>query len=874
MKNRPPRLAQKFFSWYCRNHLHDSILGDIDEQYFQNRKKYGPWRAKLIYWLVVFQFINRFTLQRENPSKIYYSYGMIKNNLISSLRFLSRNKDFTLINLFGLTIGFTCFVFILFFTNREHSFDQFHKNKDQVYRVNFSFQDNAGNVTSLVNSPPALAAGLGNKFPEIKRISRMRYAMNCMLTNGDVSFYEDHGFYADSLFLETLQFEMIHGDPKSALDQPNNIVISEDLALKYFNKTNAIGETLELNNSTKLNVTGILSTLPTNSHLNFNFLISFSTYTVPEGYSSDLTSWSWLGFLTYIELTPGSSAPTLEAKLIQHFKDLNPNNPNPLKPQIQNLSDIYLGSTGMADDLASHMRSGNAMYVKVLLIIGILVLVIAGFNFTNLTNALSLNRSKSSGIRKVLGANRFNIIIQMLSESLMLALICLTLAIVISMLVFPYASTYMNWEFVPGLEELLILLPLLITSGLITGIIAGLYPAVVLSGFDIIKSLKGTLKIGSRNPFQFKHALVIVQFAIAIGFISATIIISRQVQYLLEKDTGYNSENTVLIKMLPEELSQNFESFKQELAKNSEVLNVSRSERVVGDPWPWSIMRETTQSPEESKRVFFNLTDYDYFETMGIALLEGRTFSKQHSNDETRSIIINKKAAEYLDIENPVGKQVHFFEIDGPRTIIGVVENFNYTSLHQEIGPAVAIMPFIDLEYMYVKFGSGNPAQQIALLESSWNEISPDSPLAWRFLEDNLNSMYQSEEKLSALIQIFSMLSILLACLGLFGIVAFMVNSRMKEFGVRKVLGASIQSLYSLLATKYVYYTLIAMVVILPVVHYSMNNWLENFAYHIDPHWLIYPISTLAMLLMILITISFHTVKAAKANPIRLLRDE
>ena len=873
-KNQPPRLAKRFFSWYCRNHLRESILGDLEERFYYNQQKHGTWRAKWLFWIGVLRFINRFTLKKDRYSINYYTSSMFKNNLISSLRFLKKNKGFTLINTFGLTLGFTSVLLILVFVRYEFSFDQFHPNSENVFRVNFSFKDNAGNVTTLVNSPPALAPGIAGKFPEIDKISRMRYAMNCLLANGDVRFYEDHGYYADSLFLEILQFELVAGDPLAALDQPNTIVITEEMALKYFNDPNPLGATLLLNNEVPLKVTGILSSLPSNSHLNFDFLLSFSTYILPDGYASDLTSWSWLGFLTYMELKPNVDPVLVQKKLAQHFQDLDPDNPTPMIPVVQILTDIYLGSTDMADDLASHIRSGNRFSVNALTIVALLILVIAGFNFSNLTHALSINRSKATGVRKVLGASKRSVISQLLTESLLLTLICLIMSVGILMLLFPAISSYMRWEFSLGLEEIIRLVPIMLAASLFIGSIAGFYPALVLARFDISQSLKGTLKIGSRNPLQLKNVLVMLQLSISIGLIATAFVMTQQINYLSTKNTGYDAENVVLVKMLPEEMSQYFETFKEQLVQQASVVSVSRSERVVGEPWPWSIILRTDQDPENSKRVFFNQADYDYFQTMGIPIHEGRAFSREHVNDPNRSIIINKFAADYLELEDPVGKQVHFFEMDGPRTIVGVVEDFNYTSLHTEIGPAVMILPFIDLEHMYIRFTPGNLQSQIETLESSWEQVSPGSPLSWRFLDDNLDQLYQSEEKLSTMIQVFSGLAILLACLGLFGIVAFMINNQIKEFGIRKVLGASIGSLYVLFTKKYIYQLLLAMVAVFPIVHYLLNQWLADFAYHIEINWLIYPLATLMMMLLVLVTISFQTLKAAQANPTELLRDE
>lgn len=876
MKINPPRLAQRFFSWYCRNQLHDSILGDLDEQFHQNLITHSVLTAKLLYWVNVFQFINRHTLRRDrfHTSYNYYSTSMIKNNVISSLRFFGRNKGFTMINIIGLTLGFGSFLLILLYVNHELSFDQFHENKEDVYRINFSFQDNGGNVTTLVNSPPALAPGIRDKYPELEKISRMRYAANSLLANGDIQFYEDNGFFADSLFLEILQFELASGDRNTALDLPNSIVITEELALKYFNDQNPIGATLVFNNSIPLKITGILSSIPSNSHLDFNFLISFPTYMIPEGYASDLTSWSWLGFLTYIKLKPDTDPRLFETKLAQHFQELDPEDPTPMLPIIQSLSDIYLDSSGMSDDLASHIRSGSRFNIDMLSVIAILILAVAGFNFSNLSHALSINRGKSIGVRKVLGATRKNIISQMMSESFILTFICSILSLTVLVAFFPDISQFLSWEFSLGFVDLLPMIPTLLIAGALVGIVSGSYPAFMLAKFDTIKSLKGTLKIASRNPLQAKNVLVTLQFAISIGLIVAASIISQQIHYLQNYETGYNAENIVLIKALPEEMSSSFEAYKEKLVQNTSVTEVSRSDRVVGDIWPFSVIQRTDEGPESSKRIFYNQADYDFFKTMGISVQDGRTFSKDHINDPLNSVVINRQAAKLLNLEDPVGKQVHFFEQDGPRTIIGIVDDFNYSSLHQEVGPAAIILPFIDLEYMYVRFNGGNPRAHITLLENTWQEVSEGSAIEWRFLDDRLMQLYQSEEQLAKIIQAFSILVVLLACLGLYGIVTFMINNRIKEIGVRKVLGASVPALYSLFTKTYFYQIVLAMILIFPLVNYFLNNWLKEFAYRIDIDVRVYLFAALLLAFLTFASVTFQILKSARANPTQLLRHE
>ena len=335
---KPPRLAEAFLNWFCADEVQETLLGDLYELYEQRIEASGKWKADLYFLLEVIDVCRPFAWKK----KIFLStnFGiMFQHHFKIAWRQFFRQKAFTFINIFGLTLGFSSFLLILFFVNHERSYDQFHTNSERIFRVNFAFQDNAGNVTTLVNSPPALAPGIQGQFAGLEKVSRLRYTMNCLFSHEEVHFYEDHGYYADSLFLEILQFDLLSGNIETVLDQPNSIVITEDLARKYFNDPDPVGETILFNNTISLKITGVLANIPENSHLDFNFLISFSTYTVPDGYASDLTSWGWLGFLTYVKLKPNSDPIRFEADLTQLFKDLNPDNPNPMRPIVQNLSD-------------------------------------------------------------------------------------------------------------------------------------------------------------------------------------------------------------------------------------------------------------------------------------------------------------------------------------------------------------------------------------------------------------------------------------------------------------------------------------------------------------------------------------------------------
>jgi putative ABC transport system permease protein len=798
---------------------------------------------------------------------------MLKNNIISSFRFLKRNKEFAIINILGLIFGLASFLVILYYVNHELSFDDFHQNHENIYRVNFSYQDNSGNKTTLVNSPPALGPETQGMFPELAKISRLRYTGNSLLASGERSFYEEYGYYADSLFLEIFSFDFVFGDRTTALDQPNSIVLTADLANKYFDKKNPVGSIL-LYNNIPLKVTGVITSVPSSSHLDFDFLISFSTYIVPDGYASDLSSWTWLGFLTYVELNNGSNPKDFQAKINEYIRSISPENRNPMKSIVQNLSDIYLESGGMTDDLASHIRSGSQTNTYSLIAIAILILIIAGFNFSNLSNAIALKRIKPIGIKKIHGAQRQSIFIELMTETFTIIISCLIFAYLLSISIFPRLAFLMNWDFELDYYELISTFPVLIIVILILTLLAGLYPAILLSGYNIQSALKGEVKVGNRSFFQLKNILVMLQFSISIGLISATLILFQQINHLRNQPVGFNSENVVTIRLLPQEMSSNFEVYKERLLQYSDVLEVSRSDRMVGTAWPFSSILRVDEDPEQQKIVYFNLVDYDYIRTLGIHLTEGRAFSKKYSTDVNNAVIINQKAADLLGLENPLGVQVHFFNQEGPRTIIGVVDDFNYTSLHQGIGPLAMILPFIELEYMYVRLAPGDIGETIELLERTWMEVSSGAPFEWRFLEDNLNRLYTSEEKLSSLVAILSALAVVLACLGLYGMVSYIVNNRIKEFGVRKVLGASSLSLYGLFIKQLVYQIIIAMIIVIPLLIYYLDAWLQKFAYRIEIQWWVFILATFLLMLIAFISMISQMIKLKKTNPANILRHE
>ncbi len=876
LSKRPPGWAERFFEFYCRDELSESILGDLQERFHHDCQKLGKMRAQLNYCLNILRFMNRYTLRKTRYSQ-HQNKGfgiMLYHHLQTAYRHLAKHKLYTALNIFGLAIGLASCLLIAKFLVNELSYDRFHDNTETIHRINTHFAGNSGALTKMVNTPPALIPGLGNVFPEVEKSTRLRYVTRVLLEQGDTRFYETNGFYADSLFLEIFSFPLVSGSRSTALDQPNSIVMSEAMASKYFGDDDPFGKRINLNNEVTLKVTGVLAAMPTNSHLQFDFLISFPTYEVPEGYFSDLSSWSWLGFLSYLQLKEDVDPAAMEGKLEQLYRDNTSENRADYHFNVQPLGDIYLGSGALVDDLASNLQGGNPVTLYALGIVALLILLIASFNFMNLSVAVSVSRAKEIGLRKMLGANNGGIIVQLLTESIVLATGALAIAYLLGVLAFPYVSEMMEWHIGIDWTQVLLSFPLALTIVALLGVLAGAYPAFILSGNRALAALKKDVRSGLRSGYGLRKLLIVLQFSISVALIASTIVVTKQIAHLSDHELGFDRENVLIVKLLPQDMAEHYQTLKKELLKKSFITSISRGERSMGDPWPVNNLLVDGQHESEVKQILGNHVGVDFIKTMGITIKEGRSFSEEFSADRTNSIILSEKAVDYLGLDEPIGKKVWYFPLDGPRTVIGVVEDFNFLSLHHEVSPMVLIMPFIDVDYMFVRLSQESIGQKIAALQAAWRETAPGVPLDFQFLDSRLNKLYDKEENLSSLISVFSGLAVMLACLGLYGLIAFSVSRRRKEAGIRKVLGASMISIMVRFSRQYIVLIALASLIAIPLAQYLLNYWLEGFAYRIEIGWWVYFASTTALILLAIITISHQAISAALVNPVTVLRDE
>ena len=869
---KPPRSARRFFRWYCNTDLQESIEGDLEERFEDNLLRHSVFRSKVKYWLDVLRFMNKYTLRKKErtPGTVFTSSV---HSIKHSIRFLARHKQYTFINLFGLSIGLAATLLIGLFLQHELSYDQFFDKSDRVYRINNIYWSESGNSTSLANSSPAFAIEFPAALPAYEKATRLRYAMRTLMSQEDVSFYEDGGFYADSAFFEVLSYELMAGDPATVLDEPNSLVITEAMALRYFGRTRPLGEFITINGSRPLEVKGILAPLPDNAHLQFDFLISFSTYEIPEGYVSDLTSWSWGGFLTYVRLAEGTDPNTLTEQTHELIKSHYETDWSFLNIHLQPLTDIYLGSAAYPDDLNSPIRSGSRFSVQALSIVAVLILAICGFNYANLSAALAFRQGKEVGIKKVLGANNRSIRLQLFTDSLVVNVLALLLSVIWIWLA---QVSFLTGELLPiSLDAALLLQYLLPVIGLGLGFawIMSLYPASLLTRVKSLSAIKGRFQSG-KGATNTRRAMVAIQFCISLALFSSALIIRDQLRYIADQELGIDKESLLTIKMLPTDMERYYLALKTALEQSPHIGKVSRSERLVGDPWPINSITLLGSDEAEAKPVNGNFVDIDFLETLGVRMKSGRSFSPLYPADSTNSIIINQATADLLGLTEPLGKEVAFFSQNGPRRIIGVMEDFHFSTLRETIGPMVMIMPFTDLEYITLSITAGDLTEKVEAIRQAWKEVTPDLPLDLRFMDNRLAQLYQSEQNLGALISIFSGLAVVLACLGLYGLISFSIGSRSKEISIRKVIGAGWQSLITLLSWEYVVLLLAGALLAIPLTYYTLNSWLNGFAYHINITASHFLLSLVLFSLLCMFTISQQIAKAIFQNPVKNLRED
>jgi len=813
------------------------------------------------------------------------SLSMIKNYFTVAFRAIVRNKLSAFINIFGLALAMTCALLITLFIRDELGYDQYNLNAGRMYRVTRNFLSKDGSVNlHLGHVAPPFGPLLKNDFGEFEHVARtlnnrvtMAYQDNAEVKK---SFNEDNFFFAEPELFKIFSITTTEGDPAKILSEPMSLMMSEKAAAKYFGKENPVGKTLRVNGTFDMVVGGVFKEFPRQAHFHPEIFASFSTLndTTIYGRRRLETNWGNNSFATYILASKPLDVKAIE-KQFPAFLDRHMLPEDPSEPKastwttlfLQKVTDIHL--TSHLD--SEHEANGNINNVYMMAVIAVFIILIACFNFVNLSTARASKRAKEVGLRKAVGALKTQLIGQYLSESILIACLALFLAVMFSYLSVGWLNEFTGKSMTLNPAKDFALFGGLILFTITVGILAGIYPAFILSGFKPAIVLKGQQSSGGGKGF-LRKALVVAQFAVSIVLIIATAITLSQLRYLNNRELGYQKDQVVTLRYYPE-VASNYDAFYNEITKESAIKNAARSSRIPTGRLldsQGSARVQKGDSLSESGVVLKNIRiDHDFFDTYQIDFASGRDFSKERVNDDSASFILNEAAVAMLGLtnENIVDKEFHYGGVKGK--VIGVVKDFHFESLHEPIVPLVFQNgPFFSR--LSVKLASANTQAGIEAIARVWQEFMPSRPFEYDFLSMQYKNLYEAEQKQSQLFIIFAGLAILIACLGLFGLATFNAAQRVKEIGVRKVLGASVANILGLLSREIIILIVISNVIAWPIAWYFMNEWLSGFAYHITMNIVVYLASALAAIAVALVTVSTQTIRAAKSNPANTLRYE
>ena len=785
---------------------------------------------------------------------------MFRNYFKTALRNVVRHKTFATINIAGLAIGMACSIFILLWVESEISYDKFHKNAGTIYRLSAGGETNSGPMV------PELKA----RISAIKNFVRFSQRTTTVFATGEKRFEEKAVFYADSTLLQVFSFPLLSGNAKSALARPDAVVITDDMAKKYFGSEDPMGKILKRDNKDNVVVTGVLKDIPGNSHLQFDFIMPFSAIEKSDWRLKD-NIWPSYDFYDYIQLddnfkaTPASLA-VIAGQINQIFREHVKENPPTM--WLQPLVDIHLHS----DYRCNLPGQGNVEYVNTFFIVALFILAVACINFMNLATARSARRAKEVGLRKVVGAGRIQLMIQFLGESLFISFFALLIAVSIVYLLLPMfnnlAGKQISIHFLDGK-----LIALLLGIALFTGIASGIYPALFLSGFKPVKVLKGNIKMMGGN-LSFRNGLVVVQFVVSIVLLAGTAVVYSQLSYIKNRDLGYNKSNLLYMTMTGE-MGEKQGALKAELKANPLTADFTTISDQISDLESSSSGVEWEGMTVADKNTWFTKTwvGNDFFDVLQMKMAGGRALSTTVFAD-SGNYVINEKAAKVMGM-NPataIGKSLTFSGEKG--IIVGVVKDFNYKPAQTAIEPMILMFNKWNGGIVLMRTQPGKTEAAIQALEKISKELNPTFPFSYGFIDQDINNLYKGEQQMGSLFNVFAIIAIFISCMGLYGLSAFMAEQRTKEIGVRKVLGASVFNVVYLLSTGFTRLIVIAIAIAIPIAWFGAHKWLSSFAYRVHVGWAIFVIASFGALAIAWITVSYESVKAAIVNPIKSLRTE
>ncbi len=849
-KQRPPKIAEWLLGLLANRRAQSSIIGDLEEEYTALSMNRGKTHALLWYWKTIILSIPSFI-----KDHICWSVTMLKNYLKITLRNLVRNKLAATINILGLAVGMACFILIALWVQDETSYDKFHTNKDNLFLLTITHPNDIVDY----NVPYALAPILASEYPEIIAYTRL-YELDMVTCsfkyqrkNGQqVKFYEDRIYLVDPCFFSMFTFPFVKGDPATALENPNSLILRDEIAKKYFGKDDPIGKKLTLNNREDLIVTGVVR-VPSNAHIQFDFLAALE---------EDLaTNWNWKD-QSFVLMDKNIRIDDFRNKIEGAFQAHAP----------YNLSGTF--KVGIMPMPKVHLSFGRMTYVYVFSVIAVFILFIACINYMNLTTASSSNRAREVGLRKVVGANRVHLIYQFLGESVFMSLFALALSLLFVKIVLPILNNLTSKQLTFFLAQSPALYAFLICLVLCVGVVSGSYPALFLTRITPVDTLRASFRF-KNNRSLFRVVSVVGQFTISILLIVCTSVVFRQLHYIQNRPLGMNTDYVLKIPFNTD-LKRRYPVFRNELLRNPNILAVAAGQATpYDDDHKTSGLEWDGKDPDFVPNIRYSITDADFIALFKIEILEGRSFDRANFADR-QNFVINETAAKYMGMESPVGQRLRFWGQEGQ--IIGVVKDFHHVSLHREIMPQVfTINPQFAanaLKDIFVKINSVNIPETVAYIQKASVTNAPNYPVKYDFLDQGIGALYQSEQKLGRIFTYFAMLAIFISCLGIFGLSAFAVEQRTKEIGIRKILGSSVSGITFLLSREFSRWVLLANIFAWPIAFYVMHKWLENFAYRTGINIVLFLLAGGLSLLIAALPVGYQALKAATSDPIDALRYE
>ena len=812
---------------------------------------------------------------------------MIKHYFKIAVRSLGRQKALSFINISGLSIGLACFILFLLYAVNEFSFDRFHKNGANIYRVYrwkeaVKGQDAAGDVYM----PSPLAIALKQDLPDVVSYTRLQEGWGSSFVKIDDKVVQLSLSFADPGLFSMFSFGFIHGNPKESLKSPNDVVITKSKAKELFGSDNVLGRIIEIKIDkafVPFTIAGVAEDIPANSSIRFEVVGNFNYWETTANGKRGVNNWRRSSYITYVQLNPGSGLPGDLKRLVEFRRKYYPDEEAEFKKEGLSWKGYHLPVRyGLQPLTAGHtdtkifggpVENVNPATVWILIAIAGAVLLIACINFTTLAIGRSARRAKEVGLRKVIGGKKRQLVAQFLSESVILSIISLLLGLLLVQLLLPWFNNLSGRELKFSFTQYPELGWMIVTVTLLAGILAGSYPALILSGFKPIEALKNKVKLGGSNLFT--KSLVTVQFSLSIGLIIATIVILQQKNYMSSKYPGFNKENIVVIDAAETESKKIYPLLKQELRGRPEINGIASAELGLGEGTGWS--SSGFEYKGVHKNVYEYFIDHDYIPLMGMQIIEGRNFDPRIASDTVTAVIVNEEMVKDFGWTNAsaVGQQLTGYAENKTPVVIGVVKNFNFRPLSEKVAPQL-FQQFADYTpyKFFVHIKPGNPAPAIAAMQKAWSRVEPVLPFKYNFLDESLDNFYKSEQRWSNIVGWAGGISIFLACLGLLGLTALAAVNRTKEIGIRKVLGASVTSIVGLLSKDFVKLIIIALMIAAPVAWYLMHKWLQDFAYRIDIGWIVFAVPGFFAMAIAFITIFFQALKAGLANPVKSLRTE